>query len=579
MPKSPVYFGVFWGFIGKMEKFLQTLKENLGLNQQLIDSALAAAEKRQTFFIHGFELVDKNIAAKVYELYATYHRIKLVNLSKKDIHRDIIHLLDLNLATKTRCIPIDRVGNNIIVAMANPKDLKVIDMVRFGTGFVVKAVLAPESQINEAMSKYYAGSDKITDFEALGSDQSVELMENARQVIGDAKSNEGPIIDFINKVLFQCLDQGASDVHFEAYESRLRVRLRIDGALYEIAEPPSNYRLSMISRLKIMAGMDIAEKRKPQDGGIRVKLRNKPIDFRVSSLPTIHGEKIVLRILDSSSLEVDMTKLGFEEDDLDRFKTAIHRPFGMVLVTGPTGSGKTTTLYSALEDLNNDSQNLMTAEDPVEFNLEGINQVQINEAAGLFFNDALKAFLRQDPDIIMVGEIRDLETGEIAIKAALTGHMVLSTLHTNSAADTIVRLINMGLAPFNLISALNCIVAQRLMRKICEKCRVVDNGVTPEVLVQLGIPEQFTGQVKAYKGQGCDSCGKTGYKGRVAVHEVLIMEDTIRDSIMKGGNAMDFRSIAMGSGMRTLRQNALNKMVRGISDAREVVKNTANDTD
>jgi type IV pilus assembly protein PilB len=317
----------------------------------------------------------------------------------------------------------------------------------------------------------------------------------------------------------------------------------------------------------------------PQDGAINISIGGKPVDFRVSTVPTVYGEKIVMRILDKSSLQVDMTKLGFEVDELQKFKTSIVNPFGMVLVTGPTGSGKTTTLYSALQELNQESDNIMTAEDPVEFNLEGINQVGMKSDIGLNFASALRAFLRQDPDVIMVGEIRDLETAEIAIKAALTGHMVLSTLHTNSATDTISRMLNMGVESFNLVSALTCVTAQRLMRKICPNCRVVDEAVTPKVLTDLGIHPQYSTKVKAYKGAGCANCNGTGYKGRVAVHEVLKMTDPVREAILDGAASMRLKKIAMANGMRTLRQSALNKMVQGITDAAEVTGATTPDSD
>ena len=338
-------------------------------------------------------------------------------------------------------------------------------------------------------------------------------------------------------------------------------------------------RAPLTSRVKIMSNLDIAETRLPQDGAINIRINDADVDFRVSCLPTVYGEKIVLRILDKSNLQVDMTKLGFERDEMDKFVSSIHSPFGMVLVTGPTGSGKTTTLYSALADLNKESDNIMTAEDPVEYNLEGINQVQMKPDIGLNFAAALKSFLRQDPDIIMVGEIRDLETAEIAIKAALTGHMVLSTLHTNSAPDTISRLLNMGVEGFNLVSALTCITAQRLLRKICQKCKVVDDSVTPEAMIDLGIHPNFVSRVKAYKGAGCNACNNTGNKGRVAVHEVLKLSDPVREAILKNLPSMEIKKIAMANGMRSLRQSALVKMVQGLTNAVEVVGSTAPDSD
>jgi type IV pilus assembly protein PilB len=336
---------------------------------------------------------------------------------------------------------------------------------------------------------------------------------------------------------------------------------------------------ALISRIKIMASLDISETRLPQDGAINITIANKPVDFRVSSLPTVYGEKTVMRILDKSALQTDMTQLGFDVEELKKFKDSIHQPFGMVLVTGPTGSGKTTTLYSALAELNKESENIMTAEDPVEYNLEGVNQVQMKSDIGLTFAATLRSFLRQDPDIIMVGEIRDLETAEIAIKAALTGHMVLSTLHTNSAPDTISRLLNMGVESFNLISALTCVTAQRLVRKICEKCRVVDDAITPQMMIDLGIHPQYAARVQAFKGTGCHACGGTGNKGRIAVHEVLKLSDPVREAIISNAPAMTIKKIAMANGMRSLRQSALNKMAQGITSAQEVIKATTSDND
>ena len=373
------------------------------------------------------------------------------------------------------------------------------------------------------------------------------------------------------------MQTGASDIHIEPYETFVRIRLRIDGVLHEIARPPINYHGALTSRFKILGSLNIAEKRKPQDGNINVTIMDKPIDFRMNTIPTVYGEKIVLRILDKSALNVDLTKLGFEQNDFKIFKDSIHKPFGMVLVTGPTGSGKTTTLYSALSELNQVSDNIMTAEDPVEFTVEGINQVQVNEAIDFTFSDALKAFLRQDPDIIMVGEIRDRVTGEIAIKAALTGHMVLSTLHTNSAPDTITRLMNMGLEPFNLIAALNCVVAQRLARKICDNCRVEDTRMTKENLMKLGLPAEMAEKAKVFRGEGCNRCSKTGYKGRTAIHEVLLITDDIKQAILDGASSLKIKEIGINNGMNTLRVNGLKKLLRGEIDVNELTKNTASD--
>jgi type IV pilus assembly protein PilB len=404
---------------------------------------------------------------------------------------------------------------------------------------------------------------------------SKDLSKKGRTDISEAaKGDDAPIITLVNEVLVQCKRTGASDIHIEPYESFIRIRLRIDGSLREIKRPSGDMKGALISRIKIMAKLNIAESRIPQDGAINITIDNQPIDFRVSSCPTVFGEKIVMRILDKSNLQVDMTQLGFDIKQLTEFKNAIAKPNGIVLVTGPTGSGKTTTLYSAIQELNKEDLNITTSEDPVEYSLSGVNQVQMKPDIGFNFAAALRSFLRQDPDVIMVGEIRDLETAEIAIKASLTGHMVLSTLHTNSATDTISRLLNMGAAPFNLVSSLNCITAQRLMKKICERCKEEDPDATPEALISLGIPEKFSTKVKAMRGRGCDHCGNSGNKGRIAIHEVLVINDAIREAILKGIPTDEMKKIAMKNGMNSLRQSALNNMAKGITSMAEVVRTT-----
>ncbi len=395
--------------------------------------------------------------------------------------------------------------------------------------------------------------------------------------IGKIKSSDGPVVKIVNFILNQCVEKGASDIHIEPYETSMRCRLRIDGSLVEVTKIPLDIKDGLISRIKIMSKLDIAERRKPQDGAISVQMGKNPIDFRVSVLPTMYGEKVVMRILDSSNLQLDMTKLGFMDADLKRFKTSIHRPFGIVLVTGPTGSGKTTTLYSALAELNNETENIMTAEDPVEFQLEGVNQVQMKPDVGLDFSAALKSFLRQDPDIILVGEIRDLVTGEIATKAALTGHLVMSTLHTNSASDTIVRLLNMGLEAFNLVSALNCIVAQRLLKTICKDCKVKDTETTAENLHELGIRKEIAEKMTVYRGQGCEVCSHVGTKGRLGVHEVMTIDEDIKKAILANESSLGIKKIAMQNGMKSLRQNALRRLAEGKVSAKEVVRSTVPD--
>jgi type IV pilus assembly protein PilB len=559
------------------------LKDTLlksGLSREQIAEAEARSERENISFMHAIELFGVLDEKTILNIFSRHFKIPKAHLDEMDVPRAILDLIPKELAARLRVIPIDRAGNNIIIAMGDPRNLQAIDTIRFTSGYIAKPVLASEVRITEALEKYYG---KVIDFKSFAEDTSTGIKTGMRapterkQIDSVKSKDDGPIIKLVNDVMIQCLRRRASDIHFEVYEDTMRIRLRIDGALHEIVRPPSGMKQPLVSRIKIMAGMNIAETRLPQDGAINIMIGDKPVDFRVNTLPTIHGEKIVMRILDKSNLQVDMTRLGFEEDQLASFKKCIANPHGMVLVTGPTGSGKTTTLYSALQELNKEHANIMTAEDPVEYNLAGINQVQMKSDIGLTFATALRAFLRQDPDVIMVGEIRDLETAEIGIKAALTGHMVLSTLHTNSAPDTISRLLNMGVEGFNLVSALTCITAQRLMRKICDKCRIVDPEVTPEILVELGIHPSYVDRVKAYKGQGCSACGNSGTKGRVAVHEVLVMNEAVKLSILKGKSSLDIKKVAMQTGMRTLRQSALNKMVQGLSSAQEVIKTTAAD--
>jgi type IV pilus assembly protein PilB len=549
------------------------------LSEEDYQKAVERAEKEKITLMHAIELLHLLDEEVVLDVFSKFYRVPAAPLADKDIQREIIDLIPKDLAVKQRVVPIDRAGNNIIVAMGDPRNLDAIDAIRFSVGFFPKPVLASELRITEALEKYYGLQLDMNSMDAGSVKVNKPKKEDKRQDISAGDKGDGPIIRLVNQILVQCMTRKASDIHLEPYETFLRVRLRIDGVLHEIVRPPNTMKAALISRMKIMANLDIAESRVPQDGAINILIGGKPVDFRVSTLPTVYGEKIVMRILDKASLQADMTQLGFDKEELAKFTSSIHNPFGMVLVTGPTGSGKTTTLYSALQELNKESENIMTAEDPVEYNLEGINQVQMKPDIGLDFSAGLKAFLRQDPDIIMVGEIRDLETAEISIKAALTGHMVLSTLHTNSAPETISRLLNMGVEGFNLVSALTCITAQRLMRRICDRCRIIDESVTSEHMIQLGIHPQYADKVKAYKGAGCSACGKTGNRGRVAVHEVLKLTDPVREAILKSAPAMEIKKIAMANGMRTLRQSALNKMAQGIVNVVEVTKTTLSDSD
>jgi type IV pilus assembly protein PilB len=394
-----------------------------------------------------------------------------------------------------------------------------------------------------------------------------------------AEVSDTYVVAFIDRLLQTAAQRKASDIHIEPFETMIRIRLRTDGTLQEYLERPRlEMRDALISRIKIISGLDISEKRLPQDGATKIDVSGiGKIDFRVASLPCVWGEKIVLRILDKSNLQLDMTKLGFEQEQLNQFKDSIMRPFGMVLVTGPTGSGKTTTLYSALSELNRLSDNVVTAEDPVEYTIPGINQVQIRADIEFTFAKALKSFLRQDPDVIMLGEIRDIETAEIAFKAALTGHIVLSTLHTNNAAETIERLRNLGVEAFTIISALNCIVAQRLVRKVCTKCKVEDNSHSKEDLIRYGLPEKYVGAFPIYKGEGCEFCNNSGYKGRVAVHEVLTLNDAVKRAVADNASAMDLKLVAMANGMQSMRQSAWKKVARGITSIEELLESSGSD--
>lgn len=558
------------------------LVSNNLLSEADFQKAEENARKDNITFMHALENLGVIPEDKILEIFSRHFRVSKAKLGDMDIPRSIIDLLPKELALKHRVVPIDRAGNNIIIAMGDPRNLEAIDAIRFSVGYFPKAVLASELRISEALTKYYGRILDTNTLDKNSPEANAKVKDRTkadRQEIGSSEKGDGPIIKLVNQILMECLSRRASDIHIEPYESFLRVRLRIDGVLHEIARPPASAKAPLTSRIKIMSQLDIAESRLPQDGAINISIGGKPVDFRVSCLPTQHGEKIVMRILDKSSLQVDMTQLGFDPDELAKFKKSIHAPFGIVLVTGPTGSGKTTTLYSALSDLNRETDNIMTAEDPVEFNIEGINQVQMKPDIGLDFASALRSFLRQDPDIIMVGEIRDKETAEIAIKAALTGHLVLSTLHTNSAPDTISRLLNMGVEAFNLVAALNCITAQRLLRRVCDRCRIVDDTVTPQAMIDIGIHPDYADRVKAYKGAGCATCGRTGNKGRVAVHEVLRFSDPIREAVLSGMPTMKLKKVAMANGMRSLRQSAINKMAQGLVSAAEVTAMTAPDAD
>jgi type IV pilus assembly protein PilB len=508
-----------------------------------------------------------------------------INLQHFEIDASVIKLIPGDVARKYNILPVNKTGATITIAMADPTNVFAMDDIKFMTGYNVEPVVASELGIKAAIDNYYGTTSSLelkkvmedlqtqetADLEVLEEDEELDVT-----ALADS-AEEAPVVKLCNLILTDAIKRGASDIHIEPYEKEYRVRFRIDGILYEIMNPPLKLKDAMTSRMKILAKLDISEKRLPQDGRIKLKIKledkNKELDFRVSVLPTLFGEKIVMRLLDKDNLRLDMTKLGFEQESLTRFEEAIFKPWGMVLVTGPTGSGKTNTLYSALSKVNSPEVNIMTAEDPVEFNLPGINQVQMKEAIGLNFAATLRSFLRQDPNIILVGEIRDFETAEIAIKAALTGHLVLSTLHTNDAPSTINRLMNMGIEPFLVATATQLIAAQRLVRRICSNCKeVVD--MTPQAVANLGYKKDEIGTFSVYKGRGCEKCNNTGYKGRVGLIEVMVIDDDIRDLILAGGTAVDIKKKAMENGMITLRRSGLVKIKEGITTVEEVVRET-----
>ncbi len=516
------------------------------------------------------EHFDENKFAK---LCAEKYKVTFIDLKNAKVSVDTIKSLRKKFALKYRSIPIQMTSTKVTLATFDPTIMATASRI-LGQEFK-----KPVEYILTNITSWRKLFENVTESveELIGSIVEVKSDSDTQE---DVKAEDigQDVVVFVNRILADSFVKGASDIHIEPYEKVFRVRFRVDGSLVEVARPPKSMMLPVISRVKIMAQLDISEKRKPQDGRIKLMIGGKPIDYRVSSLPTLFGEKVVLRLLDQSNLQLDMTKLGFETKQLEILQSGIYKPFGMVLVTGPTGSGKTTTLYSALSDLNKENTNISTAEDPCEFNLEGINQVNVRKEVGLTFASALKAFLRQDPDIIMVGEIRDYEVGEIAVEAALTGHMVLSTLHTNDAPSTITRLLNMGIEPFLLVAALNCIVAQRLCRKICSNCREIKD-VDAQQLVSCGFAPASAEKIKVYIGKGCDVCGDTGYKGRVAIYEVLSITPKVRELILQNASTDDIKAQAIKDGMKSLRMSALTKVAQGQTTLEEAMSNSASDTE
>ena len=558
----------------------------------------------------GFNLVKLGLVSDdtITAILSRQYGIPSVNLELFDIDESVLRLIPQEVAQKYSVLPLSRVGATLTLAMVDPTNVFAMDDIKFMTGLNVEPVVVAEASVQQAIAKYYSTTREIelasvtTDFAPSGNgnafseadlvsldslaldhssiEEEVEVFEENDEIDLSSltrMSEDAPVVRLVNVLLVDALRRGASDIHVEPYEKELRIRFRIDGVLYDVMHPPLKMRDALISRIKIMSKLDISEKRLPQDGRIKVRVkvdsRSRELDFRVSTLPTLFGEKVVLRLLDKEKLMLDMTNLGFEPESLVKFQRNISKPYGMVLVTGPTGSGKTNTLYSALQSLNTIDTNIMTAEDPVEFNLPGINQVQMKEQIGLNFAAALRSFLRQDPNIILVGEIRDFETAEIAIKAALTGHLVLSTLHTNDAPSTISRLMNMGIEPFLVATSVNLIQAQRLIRRICKDCKK-EHPTPKEALMEIGFTAEEAEKTKTYKGRGCPTCNDTGYKGRIGLYEVMEVTDEIRELILIGASALELRKKSIEDGMITLRESGLQKVRLGVTTIEEVLRET-----
>ncbi len=562
------------------------------LGQMLVEAKLISSEQLKqalelqskdggrlgTNMVKLGQVTEERLAAFLSKQYG----IPSIDLANFEIDSNLVKLIPSEVAQKHMIVPVSRRGATLTIAMVDPSNVFAIDDVKFMTGYNVEPVVATETAVKTAIQKNYNSTaalqtvmDSITKQEELfdvihEEDEAADLTEIKAAV------EEAPVVKLVNLILGDAITKRASDIHVEPYEKIFRVRYRIDGVLQEVMQPPLRLRAALTSRIKIMAELDIAERRLPQDGRIKLKMKNREVDLRVSTLPTLFGEKVVMRILDKSNLTLDMTKLGFDPKPLKDFQNAIECPYGMVLVTGPTGSGKTTTLYSALNQINKIGTNIMTAEDPVEYNLLGVNQVQMKDEIGLNFAAALRSFLRQDPDIIMVGEIRDYETAEIGVKAALTGHLVLSTLHTNDAPSTINRLLNMGVEPFLVSSSVLLILAQRLARKICPECKE-EEKVAPQGLVSIGFSKEEAETVKPLRGKGCGNCNNSGYRGRIALYEVMPVGEEIKELILEGASAGEIKKRAVSLGMKTLRMSGVQKIKEGVTSVEEVVRVTFGD--
>jgi type IV pilus assembly protein PilB len=511
------------------------------------------------------------------------YNVPAMTLSQLEIDPEVLKLVPGPLAEKLEVLPIRRSGNTLTLAMADPTNVLALDDVAFMTNLQIQPVVASEMALRQAIDRFYnTPGESVADMmsELEGAEADVEVLEGAdenaiKTDVFDLKesADEAPVVRLMNMILVDAIRRGASDIHLEPYEKVFRVRFRIDGVLHEIMGPPKRLEAALTSRVKIMASLDIAERRLPQDGRIKLRYHQREIDFRVSTLPTIFGEKTVMRILDKEALQLDLSKLGFDAWSLEQFNRAIRSPFGMILITGPTGSGKTTTLYSAIHTINSPDINIMTAEDPVEYNLKGVNQLQVNDEIGRTFAAALRSFLRQDPDVILVGETRDLETAQIGIRAALTGHLVLSTLHTNDCPSTVARLLDMGVPPFLVSSSLMLVLAQRLARKVCRECKEPYEA-EEDSLGPYGHAPQGLGRIVLYRGKGCQTCSFTGMKGRVAIYETMPVSQQIRDLILRNADTNEIREVAQSQGMKTLRQNGLAKVVEGTTTVDEVLRVT-----
>jgi type IV pilus assembly protein PilB len=561
------------------------VKEKIITHEQL-DKALKTQRESGPNSRLGSTLVHLGFVSdeEVTNFLSRQYGVPAINLQYFEIDSSVVKLIPEETAKRYQILPLSRVGASLTIAMVDPTNVFAMDDIKFMTGFNIEPVVASESAIMDAIDKAYGGTQQESNVDELlasmGDEADVELQaEQDEMDLAELEksADEAPIVKLVNIVMTDAVKRGASDIHIEPYEKEYRVRFRIDGVLAHIMSPPMKLKDAITSRIKIMAKMDISEKRLPQDGRIMLKMqiggKKKQLDFRVNCLPTLWGEKVVMRLLDKENLRLDMTKLGFEAESLEKFQRAVLKPYGMVLVTGPTGSGKTNTLYSSVSLLNKPDTNIITAEDPVEFQLHGVNQVQMKESIGLNFAAALRAFLRQDPNVILVGEIRDFETAEIAIKAALTGHLVLSTLHTNGAPETISRLMNMGIEPFLVATAVHLICAQRLIRRICVECRE-EVPMPPQAKLDAGFTPEEAKTVKIFKGKGCAVCNGTGYKGRAGLYEVMEVDDEIRELILIGASAVELKKKAIERGMITLRRSGLVKVKEGVTTLEEVARET-----